>query len=112
MLLIVKEAGNAKLYFMAVLLKVKWVDQSYQPEVHQRIRRSGGDSRKHTQAEAIQSIEHGLFACHVKKVALGLKLEVGLAPNGCKYPRTQADGHQPKHPLTLPQCPGPASPWF
>jgi hypothetical protein len=95
---------------MAILLKVKWVDQSDQPDVYQRIRRIGGDSRKfqwkHTHAEAIQSIERGLFAYYVEKDALVLKLEVGLAPNGCKYLKTQVDGSQPEHLLDLPQCPG------
>jgi hypothetical protein len=114
--LISKPASNAKLYFMAILLKVKWVDKSEQPDPYQRIRGIGGDSRKlqwkHTRAQAIQSIEHGLFAYYVEKGARALKLEVGLAPNGCKYLKTQADGSQLEFLLNLPQCPEPASPWF
>ena len=84
---------------MAILLKVKWVDRSDRPDPYQRISHIGGDSRefqwKHTHAQAIQSIEHGLFAYYVEKDAIVLKLEVGLAPNGCKFLKTQIDGNQP-----------------
>ena len=85
---------------MAILLKVKWVDRSDRPDPYQRISHIGGDSRefqwKHTHAQAIQSIEHGLFAYYVEKDAIVLKLEVGLAPNGCKFLKTQIDGNQTK----------------
>ncbi len=107
-------ANIAKLYFiMAILLKVNWVDQSDQPDPYQRIRHIGGDSGKlqwmHTHAQAIQSIEQGLFAYYVEKDARTLKLEVGLAPNGCKYLKTQSDGGQQQLLLNLPGCPSPVS---
>ena len=97
---------------MAIVLKVRWIDQSDQPDPYQRIRHIGGHSRefqwKHTHAQAIQSIEHGLFNYYVEKDSRVLKLEVGLAPNGCKYLKTQVDGNQPKLLLNLPECPKPA----
>ncbi len=95
---------------MAILLKVKWIDQSDQPDPSQRIRRIGGVSKefqwKHTQAQAIQSIERGQFAYYVEKDARALNLEVGLAPNGCKYLKTQTGDNQLEFLLNLPQCPG------
>ena len=97
---------------MAILLKVKWVDRSDQPDPYQRIRHIGGDSRKfqwkHTRAQAIQSIEDGLFAYYVERDARAVKLEVGLAPNGCKYLKTKADDDQHQLLLSLSECPNPA----
>jgi hypothetical protein len=97
---------------MAILLKVKWVDQSDQPDLYQRISHIGGDSGefkwKHTHIQAVQSIEHGLFHYYVEKDARALKLEVGLSPNGCKYLKAPVDGNQPKLLLNLPECPKPA----
>ena len=96
---------------MAIVLKVKWVEQSDQPDPYLRIRHIGGHSRefhwKHTHTQAIQSIEDGLFHYYVEKDARTLKLEVGLAPNGCKYLKTQVDGDQPKFLLKLSECPKP-----
>lgn len=93
---------------MAIVLKVKWVDQSDQPDPYLRIRHIGGHSRdfqwKHTHPQAIQSIEDGLFHYYVEKDTLILKLEVGLAPNGCKYLKTQVDSDQPELLLNLPEC--------
>jgi hypothetical protein len=98
---------------MAILLKVKWVDQSDQPDPYQRISHIGGHAGeyqwKHTHVQAIQFIEHGLFHYYVEKDARALKLEVGLAPNGCKYLKTPVDSHQPQLLLNLPECPKPAS---
>jgi len=98
---------------MAILLKVKWVDQSDQPDLYQRISHIGGDSKelqwKHTHLQAIQSIERGLFYYYVEKDARAVKLEVGLAPNGCKYLKTPVDGNQPRLLLDLPEGPKPAS---
>ena len=97
---------------MAILLKVRWVDQSDQVDPYLRIRYIGGHSRefkwKHPHTQAIQSIEHGLFHYYVGKDARTLKLEVGLAPNGCKYLKTPVNGNQPKLLLNLPECPKPA----
>jgi hypothetical protein len=97
---------------MAILLKVKWVDKSDQSDPHQRIRCIGGDSRelqwKHTEAQAIESIERGLFAYYVEKDARALKLDVGLTADGKKYLTIQAGGRHPQPLLDLPECPNPA----
>jgi hypothetical protein len=57
---------------MAILLKVKWVDQSDQPDPYWRISHISGNTGefqwKHTHAQAIQSIEHGLFHYLWKKM--------------------------------------------
>jgi len=94
---------------MAIVLKVRWVDQSDQPDLYQRIKHIGGDSRgfhwKHSHDQAIQSIEDGKFHYFVENNAHVLKLEVGLAPNGCKYLKTQVDGNQPELLLNLPHFP-------
>ena len=97
---------------MAIVLKVKWVDQVDHPDPYQRIQQVGGDSRDfhwhHTHAQAIQAIEQGLFDYYVAQDARALKLEVGLAQNGCKYLKTQADGDTSHLLLNLPSNPTPA----
>jgi hypothetical protein len=97
---------------MAILLKVKWVDQSDQPKPHQRIRQIGGDSRelrwKHTQAQAIESIERGLFAYYVEKDARALELDVGHTADGQKYLTIHADSGHLHILLDLPAFPNPA----
>ena len=98
--------------FMAILLKVKWVDKSDQPDAYQRIRCIGGDSRglqwKHTEAQAIESIERGLFKYYVEKDARVIQLDVGLTADGRKFLTVQA-GTRHLHPLLdLPGGPNPA----
>jgi len=96
---------------MAILLKVKWVDQSDQPDPYQRISHIGGpvgeSQWKHTHAQAIQFIEYDLFHYYVEKDAHILRLEIGLAPNGTKYLKTPVDSHQPQLLLDLPESPQP-----
>jgi hypothetical protein len=82
-------------------------------EPHPCIRHIGGNSGqlqcKHTQAQVIQSIEHGLFAYSVGKDVRALKLEVCLAPNGRKYLKAPSDGDQLKLLLNLREYPKPAT---
>jgi len=97
---------------MALLLKIKWVDQSAQSEPHQRIRRIGGDSGRlqwlHTQAEAIESIECGRFNYYVENTAKPVRLEVAQTADGAKY-LTVAMGQS--HALyDLPEFPASAQP--
>ncbi len=98
---------------MAILLKVKWVDLSDQPDPCLRIRHIGGSSRdfewKHSQAQAIQSIEQKMFCYYVENGDRSVNLEVGLAPNGGKFLKTQADGDQPQLLMKLPEFPKPES---
>jgi len=74
---------------MAIPLKVKWVEQSSHPELHLRIRQIGGDSGqmhwKHTQTEAVEGIESGLFAYHVEHNGRALRLDVAKDTDGRKY---------------------------
>ena len=73
---------------MAIILKVNWVEKSDEPSPSQRIRRIGGISNqihwRHTQAQAIDSIEHGMFAYYIDKDSQALKLDVGVTAEG-KY---------------------------
>jgi len=96
----------------AIVLEVTWVDQADHPDPGQRIGQVGGHSGKlkwqHTQAQAIEAIEQDVFAYYVKKDDQILKLEVGLAPNGCKYLKTEADADAPQLLLSLPKGPKPA----
>jgi len=73
---------------MALVLTVKWVEQSNQPEPHQRIKHVGGVSGqlrwKHTQAEAVEAIERGLFAYYFEWDARPVKLEIAQTA-GRKY---------------------------
>jgi hypothetical protein len=97
---------------MAIPLEVKWVDKSEQPELHQRIRSIGGDSRelqwKHTQAEAIEAIERGQFAYYVEKDDRAVNLSVGVTADGKKYLTVQANGGDPQLLLDLPGRPNSA----
>jgi len=94
---------------MATVLQVKWVDQSDHPDACQRVRQIGGDSKEftwwHTQAQAVQFIEEGLFDYYVNTGQRALRLEVGAAPNGWKYLRTKADNGQPQILLSQPGFP-------
>jgi hypothetical protein len=96
---------------MAILLKVKWIDLSDQPDPCLRIRHIGGSSRdfewRHTNAQAIQSIEQKMFCYYVENGGHSVKLEVGLSPNGSKFLKTQADGNQAQLLLNLPKFPKP-----
>jgi hypothetical protein len=71
------------------MLKVNWVEQSDQPEPHERIRHIGGDSGelrwKHTQAEAVAAIERGLFSYYFEWNGRPVKLEIAQAADGRKY---------------------------
>jgi hypothetical protein len=88
---------------MAILLKVKWIDKSDHPELHQRVGHIGGSSREfqwqHTQAQAIESIERGEFAYYVIKDVRALKLDVALTADGKKYLTIQAGNGHPQLPL-------------
>jgi hypothetical protein len=95
---------------MAIVLKVKWVEKTDQPASYQRLRQIGGEARDirwhHTQAEAIQFIEHNLFVYYVEKDARALELKVERAPDGSKYLKTTADDEQLQFLLNLPTRPG------
>jgi hypothetical protein len=81
---------------MAILLEVKWVDQSEHVPAHQRIRHIGGNSGrlrwKHTQAEAIESIESSLFSYYFKVKGRASRLRVGLTADGQKFLTMEDDG--------------------
>jgi hypothetical protein len=99
---------------MAIVLKVKWVDLADQPDPYQRIRHIGGSSGKfewkHTPAQAIDGMDQGQFIYFVEKDARALKLEVGLAPNGSKFLKTQTDGIPLESLFELPKNPRPELP--
>ncbi len=94
---------------MAILLQVKWVDKSDRGEVHERIRHIGGESRRmqwmHTQEQAIESIEQGLFAYYVEKDAHPLQVDVAQTADGKKYLTIKIGDGQSKLPLDLPAGP-------
>ncbi|HSY17961.1 MAG TPA: hypothetical protein VK815_06485 [Candidatus Acidoferrales bacterium] len=97
---------------MAILLKVKWVDQEDAGDPYLRITHIGGKDGqfhwKHTHAQAVSCIEDGSFTYYVEKDARALRLEVGLAPNGGKYLKAPDDTSHPGWLLNLPQFPKPA----
>ena len=99
---------------MAIVLKVKWVDQVDELDPCQRIRQIGGEAGslqwKHSHAQAVQSIERGQFHYYVEKNSRAVKLEVGLSQSGRKYLKTPEDGDQPQFLLNLPETPPPPFP--
>ncbi|HEV2692920.1 MAG TPA: DUF3892 domain-containing protein [Verrucomicrobiae bacterium] len=92
---------------MAILLKVKWVDKTDGVDPYQCITHIGGKDGqfqwKHSHAQAIQSIEDGLFDYYVQKDALAVKLEVGTALGGGKYLKARDDKEHPELLLMLPR---------
>jgi hypothetical protein len=92
---------------MAILLKVKWIDKSDRPEPHQCIRHIGGESKelqwKHTQRQAVESIECGTFVYYVEKESRILRLNVAQADDGNKY--LKIDGGPAQLLLSLPPMP-------
>jgi Protein of unknown function (DUF3892) len=94
---------------MVIVLKVTWVDQSGEPELHQRIRHIGGVTGqlrwKHTQAQAVESIERNQFVYYVEKGARALSLNVGRSPDGRKYLTIPDDGGNLQLLLKLPGFP-------
>jgi hypothetical protein len=105
----VQAANNDQVVYMAILLKVECVDLSNHPDPCQRITHIGGSSGKiewkHTHNEAIQFIELNSFHYYVENDGRALKLEVGLAPNGGKFLKTQADGGHSQLLMNLPERP-------
>lgn len=97
---------------MAILLKVKWIDQCDAPDPYQRVRHIGGNTGefrwKHSHAQAVQFVEDGLFDYYVEKNARAMKLEVGSTADGHKFLKTEADADEPRQLLNLPQFPEPA----
>jgi hypothetical protein len=94
---------------MALLLKVKWIEQSDGTNPCQRITHIGGQDGqfqwRHTHADAVESIEKLLFHYYMEKDTRVLKVKVGLTPNGDKYLKTEADNGQPEVLLALPGFP-------
>ena len=94
---------------MAILLKVQWIEKSDELSSYKCIQNIGGNSRelywKHTQAQAIRSIEHGVFAYYIQNGPLLTTLQVGITPDGQKYLKTEADDDQPQHLVSLPAFP-------
>jgi hypothetical protein len=95
---------------MAILLKVQWVDQvdpSGQSGPHARIAHIGGVSGrlawKHSQSQAIESIEHKLFDYYVEKDARAMKLNVAQTADGKKF--LIANGGNEQQLLSLPAFP-------
>ena len=86
---VAKQFGGPDYVHMAIVLKVKWVEKADAPKLHQRIRSIGGDSGemrwKHAHADAVESIERGLFAYYVELNARAVRLDVACAADGSKY---------------------------
>ena len=98
---------------MAILLEVKWVEQSDRPEADERIRSIGGDSQqfhwRHTQAQAIESIERKQFIYFAHVLAGNLRLEVALTTDGHKYLSILNGGGNLQSLLSLPGLPAPSA---
>jgi hypothetical protein len=98
---------------MAILLRVKWVEKSDQPEPQHRIRQIGGNSRqfqwKHSQAQAVEFIERHQFEYYIEKSPSPVRLAVARARDGRKYLTAKAEAELSQLLLDLPQSPPPAS---
>ena len=94
---------------MAILLKVAWIERSDRRESHLQIAHIGGVSRhlqwKHSQAQAIESIERGQFVYYVEKSSRAFRVNVAETADGKKYLSVK-DGIDPSQLLLdLPQFP-------
>jgi len=96
---------------MALLLKVKWVEQSEHPDPSLRIQQIGGTAGRlqwnHTHAQAVQFLEQGLYLYYVEKNARALHLEIGHSADGCKFLKTTADSKHSQFLLNLPKSSNP-----
>jgi hypothetical protein len=96
---------------MTILLQVKWMDVTDQPEPHLRIGHIGGASRqwrwKHTQAQAVEFIASGQFTYYVEKDARSLRLDVARTNDGRQYLALQPDAGLSLSLIGLPACPVP-----
>jgi len=94
---------------MAILLKIAWVDKSERAEPHLRIAHVGGASRKlqwkHSQAQAVDSIERGQFVYYVEKSARAFRVEVARTNDGQKYLAIPNNFAEAQLLLELPQFP-------
>jgi len=92
---------------MAIILKVNWIELSDKPDPYQRVARVGGEAGEfqwcHSVAEAIRSLEDDAFHYYVEKDDRPLRLEIGIAPGGRKYLKTEGDKDRPEFLLTLPE---------
>jgi hypothetical protein len=89
--------------------KITCVAKTDRVEPHDRIRSLGGGHHRYweiSHERAIDLLEHDrcrFYTCN--RQGERLYLVVVTSPDGHKYVKTVADSVQPKHLLTLPECP-------
>lgn len=92
-----------------MLLEVKCINKSDQPEAHARIKSIGGGSGrlhwKHSQEHAMAWIEGGAFTYYIMRGGQSVRIIIGTTASGHKYLKTAADAEQPDSLLNLPECP-------
>ena len=92
-------------------IQVRCINQSDRPNPDERILFIGGTSAdgslwKLSQQEAIAEMECGRWRFFVGRPGQdSVWLVVAVSPLGNKYVKTEADGEQPNHLLSLPECP-------
>ena len=94
---------------MPLMLEVKWAQQSDHADFHRRVEAIGGASAalewRHTQEQAIEAIQRGLFHYYFKHEGNHHRLEVGMTAEGGKYLKTKGDVEPSLLLLRLPAFP-------
>jgi hypothetical protein len=95
---------------MPVILNVHQVTLAEHVEPHRRVRvlhgRSGQRDWRHTQQQAMDYIESGLFAYFLLEDSRAVRLVVGRTAIGEKFLKAEPDGETPDRLLRLPSPDG------
>ena len=94
---------------MATRVEIRCINKSDHADPHDRILNVGGINAdgtrwKLSQSEAIHSIVNDTYLFYVKRGG-NITYVVIATQSGWKYLKTTADGDQPDHLLSLPECP-------
>jgi hypothetical protein len=89
---------------MATTLEVTCISKTDRSSAHERIENIGGYHWKHSQDDAINFIEGGVYSYYVRRGEYEARVVVATRL-GHKYLKTEDDGEQPDNLLSLPECP-------
>ncbi len=91
-------------------IEIDCINRTDRCEAHERIHSVGGVNRdgnrwKLSQQDAINCTENGKWRFYINVAGRPVWVVVAVSPSGQKYLKTEADGEQPDHLLSLPEGP-------
>jgi uncharacterized protein DUF3892 len=95
---------------MATRVEIRCVNKSDHVNPHERILNVGGVGAggihwKLSQTEAIHCIIKDTYLYYIRRGGDQVNVVIATSQYGYKYLKTTADGEQPDHLLSLPECP-------